>query len=158
MSLSSQMTTAALCWLRFRKRMLHVATEVAVGDYSMADCLGCDDTQSIEIEIKITATDFQDDFKYKKLKHREYLGEKIEKYKTRLVPNRLYFLVPSELESLGIELLKEKPYGLMLFNGSIITCRKIAKPLHRRRPTNWIRSRIAARCSSELLNHRLDIL
>jgi hypothetical protein len=103
-----KMKCALLHYLRF-KRQAFVATEVS---YSLgnADVLFIPkkDKKVYEVECKISKSDFLNEWKKKERKH--YM---LEKCNYNL--NYFYFCVPKKLETFALEQIKDKPYGLMIY-------------------------------------------
>jgi len=152
--------TEALCWLRFRARMLYVATEVAY-----ADVLACDEKRSIEIEVKTTFADLRADFQ--KPKHRQYGKPQPEVplphvHPNPLEPNQFYFLVPCDLEEraqkhleelgsfAGLMVAKPNPYGK-----PELTILRTAKKLHARPPCDAMKRQLLMRMGSEICRARM---
>lgn len=98
---------ALLKYFRFTRQML-AATEVNVA-YGVADILAIDDLQkkSIEVEIKISKSDFKKEFSYKRAKH-QYLNIT----SGNSTPNYFYMAFPGKLAD---ELLSFVPnqYGVI---------------------------------------------
>jgi hypothetical protein len=139
----------ALAWLRFSKRCMIVATEV--GTWS-ADVLGMNDKQSIEVEVKVSVSDLQAEFRHKEQKHWVYA------HGGNGAPNLMYFCVPEELAEKAKAILDEKaPYaGLLSYNGGkLLAGRNLVsvkrpKELRETPPTARERERAIMRMSSQL--------
>lgn len=89
---------------RFKKGAKLIATEC--GDYN-ADFVAIYKNQLVEVEIKTSKSDLNNDFK--KNKHRIY-----EAGKTKWTPHYFYFAVPEELVSHAVAKCVDKPYGVMV--------------------------------------------
>lgn len=104
----------ALWWLRMQKNMDYIGTEV--GGFN-ADVFGASHERSIEIEVKISASDLQYDFK--KEKHEFYAGTRSYANKQPMsdpwIPNFFYFLVPQSLAELAGKICENKgpKYGVI---------------------------------------------
>lgn len=143
MSLTRDMTWAALSWLKFEKGADIVCTEV--GNHYLKDAcglwIGQDGlpTSMVEIEVKTSMDDIRRDFYNKTKKHEWYaLG--------RHAPNYLYYLVPKSIGESAKEYINSKnmKYGVIAYDSendgymfsfktsmiSIHRCRKLtdAKP------------------------------
>jgi len=104
------MKAALLHYLRF-KRQAYVATEVGYG-LGIADVMFIPkkDSKVHEVECKISKSDFLNEWKKKEHKH------SILTTKNNMVVNYFYFCVTKELEDFALEQIKDKPYGLMIYN------------------------------------------
>lgn len=102
------MKAALLHYLRF-KRQAYVATEVNYG-YGIADIMFIPkkDNKVYEVECKISKSDFLNEWKKKEQKH--WILEKCSTY-----INYYYFCVPKEMEAFALDQIKNKPYGLMVY-------------------------------------------
>lgn len=153
---SLDVKSAVLSWLRFDRQLHYIATEV--GGFA-ADCLGASLKKSIEVEVKITWTDFRNDAK--KQKHDIYAKANPEgKYYANFVPNFFYYAVPPELKEKCLAHLEEikSPYGLLVIEyqqyylSPILFCKCVrkSKRLTSFPPTPEMLRVIVARMSSEL--------
>jgi len=151
----SFLETAALVWLRYRKRCAYICTEYVDGR-TRADIIGSDGARTYEIEIKRSIQDFNNDFK--KSKHR-----RIES----LLANRQYFLVPFALERKALELLstQDESFGLlscelteMGFEREFpIRCVKPAKPIHSRKITPIQLHGLVMRMASDVISTHMRL-
>ncbi len=155
---SNYMKAHTMGYLRFQRMCIYCATEC--GDYS-ADILGYNGKELIEVEVKVSYSDFLADFKKKK--HRAY-----KRPRFLWVPHRFYFAVPEKIVEKCSLYIKEKKlkYGLIsvkenyfidqqaLFYTAIeneVTEIKIsAKKLHENMIPGSILQKIVGRMSSEL--------
>jgi hypothetical protein len=169
---SDDLKTLGMAWLRFQKQLDLVCTEDPTRS---ADVLGTDSSiqcrKMIEIETKISISDLKADLK-KRGKH-DWLS-KAETYDVSSdhspLPTQFYFLVPIELKDKALEVIATtyKHAGLMVAknlhqmgDGRIMVAdylevAKKAPTLHKRLISKHVKSGIAARMSSELINLRLD--
>lgn len=131
----------ALYWLRLDQRCAFIATEV--GEYS-ADVLGINEKKMIEIEVKVTLSDFKNDFH--KGKHYSYANSV-----GMWIPNVFYFAVPSKLVEPCKKILQEKNSKYGLIDADEWRVIKRAKKLHDKEPSSKAKYRLALRMGSELL-------
>ncbi len=128
-----------------------VATECG---YWKCDVLGANDSEVVEIETKISKSDLQADG----LKHKH----KLYNCESNWTPNRVYFLVPENLEDAALQVAESinPRYGVMVANefGSRgykahehMSVKRRAQPLHNRTPTESFKNDIIARMSSEIV-------
>jgi hypothetical protein len=110
--------TAALCYWRFAKRYMYIATEV--GAYN-ADLMACNGKDLVEVEVKVSRSDLARDFdKHKHLLYArpaEPTGSAAATARSRAwVPNRFYFAVPELLEAYALEKISasNQKYGLLV--------------------------------------------
>lgn len=140
--------------MRFGRQYKYVASE-----YECADVIACDTNKLIEFEIKISKSDLKkelvSDSKIKK--HKFYKGE-LKKYKRKNIPNKFYFIIPKtmiekkedKLEILEIINSINPNYGLITIGyGRIYEYKKLAKYLHKNKPTSKLLESISSRISSE---------
>lgn len=92
---STELKLYALEWLRFKKRCIYFATE-----FLDADIYGLMKTQSLEIEVKVSKSDFRSDFS--KAKHLNI------KFGHTWAPNYFYFLVPLGMVEYCLDFLNKK--------------------------------------------------
>jgi hypothetical protein len=102
--MDSKYIKAVLChYFRFKRQCAYIATEC--GQFS-SDFLAIHKNKLIEVEIKVSKADLNNDFK--KPKHRIY-----ETTRKIWVPNQFYFAVPSEMLKYAATKIVDKPYGLL---------------------------------------------
>ena len=119
--------------------------------------LGVSDSESVEIEVKVSRADLRVD--RSKPKHTMYgvTGN----HGSFRGPNRFYYLVPEVLKESALAVAEElNPlYGVMVAraDGSLgyhahklLTVARRARPLHTEKPTDALKARIIKRMSSEL--------
>lgn len=155
-------------WLRFGKQYHYVAREA--GMYS-CDVLGANTKNVIEVEIKVTRSDFKADWKkykhqdYKKRKHSHthtYPSGHQSKWKQH-IPNQFYFACPEHMKDFAIEQVKEHgpEYGVIILRDNVteipnylmwqgLKVVKKATFMHRKPPEPGLLTDIAARMSSDL--------
>ena len=137
-----------------------VATEAG---YWNADVLGINDTECLEIEVKVSVSDMRAD--RHKAKHDRYGEIPLESLPTRYNgPNRFYYLVPVEMQEQALCFAAEMnpKYGVILCtNYEAISYRchehlsvcKRAMPLHNNKPSETLKNIIIKRMSSELAGY-----
>ena len=153
--------TVILCWFRFGKRWQYLATEVG-GHRFLADVVASDGKELVEVEVKISKSDFKNDF-LKKDKHTIYQKEIESTHETiGWVPHKMYYAVPESMVEWALEYLKDKPlkYGLISISeyphlwhgksGASIVLK--AKKLHNKKLHENIVHQICMRMASELCN------
>jgi hypothetical protein len=153
---SDILKNAILEHFRFKKNYYLCATEVRY--HKTADVLVCNDKEIIEIEIKISYSDFLKDFK--KLKHKKvYMGNNNFQY-MYLNANKLYYCVPNDLKEKCLTYLRDEklPYGLIVYNGCL-TIAKSCRKINDLTPQlfNAIKRKMILRLSSEMVflrNHK----
>lgn len=124
---SKELKAKLLHYYRFRRRYKYIATEAGVWN---SDVLVSDENEIIEIEVKISLSDYLKDFS--KNKHNVYKAP--SKYYKTFLPNKFYFCVPENLAAEILPLLKDSKYGLLVClegkitkKGSFIKCVKKAE-------------------------------
>jgi len=146
---SKTLKKALLCYLRFKRGMIYVATECGMFN---ADVLAIKDDKLIEVEIKISKSDFLADFK--KPKHESYREADIG------TPHLFYFCVPSDMSDYVLNYINSHnlPYGVMSVVSKVsswkdaVSIVKSAKKIHNREIGKNTKDIIAARMSSEIAN------
>jgi hypothetical protein len=118
---SNILKNAILHHFRFKRGFYLCATEVRLHGQTSDIMLCNDDNEIIDIEIKISYSDFLADFK--KLKHKKIKGTPGFPY---LYANKLYFCIPADLKKKCLEYLDNNklPYGLITFNGYLTIIKK----------------------------------
>lgn len=155
MATSKTLKAEALAWLRFGKQLPYIATEA--GRWN-ADVLGANTKMSVEIEVKISKSDLQREFRSKKAKH--YLYANADGQQTRNVPNYFYFYVPEEMEeyALGIVNTECPKAGLAIYshtglgNGNNTRVAKRPTKLHDQAPLPVFLRTVLKRMGSELVS------
>jgi len=165
---TEMIAAATMGWLRFGKQYHYVAREA--GMYS-SDVLGTNTKNVIEIEIKVSRSDFKAD--WKKYKHRDYKKREhihVHKYPSgherrwqQHIPNQFYFACPEHMKDFAIEQVKEHQpeYGVIVLRDNTteipnfsmwnrLRVVKKAKFMHRNPPRPGLMSDLAARMSSDL--------
>ncbi len=104
---SDELKYAIMQYWRFKRQAIYIATEVGGYGPNIKDVFCIAGKKIIEVECKISASDFMADFK--KRKHVFY-EQGIEFHNT---PNHLYYAVPKDL-SINEEVFQQYPkYGLL---------------------------------------------
>lgn len=150
---------AVLAHFRFDKGYRYVSTEV--GNF-YADVVVSNTQVLIEIEVKVSKSDFSLDFE--KAKHQYYgqatlpesEGGKVRQW----VPNLFFFAVPAHMEEWALRKLKDnKYYGLYILtepgNPDCLQLVKPAQPLHDKKPAKKILEKILMRMGSDLCTQYL---
>lgn len=166
--IAADLKTAAMRYLRFEKQLFMLATEC--GAYS-ADVLGANETRMIEVETKVSMTDFRADFKKPKhVRYAEAMARESPMAHWDHVPNYFYFCVPKDLEANAVPLLKGsgRPYGLLVAELRVdfsigedrwhwpyidLRCAIPARRLHKAPPSDSALKSMARRMSTELVMH-----
>lgn len=159
---SAELTVACLTWLRFGKQFSYVATEYATWAGRRADVFGCDEKESIEIEVKVSLSDLRRDFEAKGWKHQRYQDGHPDQYRNRM-PQRVYFAVPERLRDETLKLLAvEAPaYGVIVMieddrnyyheiPWKKLRVAKSAKWMHREAPSKSLIADMTHRMASEV--------
>lgn len=142
----------ALYWLRFEKNYNMVCTELSQGMF-IADVFGLgprlpSPNWSLEIEVKITKADLNNDFVKKAFKH------EMNTAALPSVPNYFYFMVPQELVTYAIDLvgIKNPSYGVMTVNafGGVKVAKSPTK-LHSLRPSQKMFENVVRRMGNEIV-------
>lgn len=155
---SEHIKTAVMCWFRYARQYHYVCTEV--GRWS-ADVAGANETILVEVEVKVSKSDFLRD--YQKSKHHFYIKTFNKEQNTSYgwIPNKFFFAVPEHLEEFGLKHLEEtkSPYGLIVVKDQqggaypvdkAAYVAKQAKFLHKDPPKKGIFEAFASRMSSAL--------
>lgn len=160
-------------YFRFERQYDLICTE----GIHLADFNAYNGTTLVEVEVKISKSDFKKEFqkeinlknRWKIYKHRNYSEPKQHLLNGYIVPNRFYFCVPAKLADWAVDYLKDKnsKYGLLSYdeerytgNAHIITI-KPARSLHTEEQDKMrIALSMARRTSNELItskqNHDKD--
>ena len=155
---SEHIKTAVLCWFRFARQYHYVATEIG---YWSADVAGATPTMLVEVEVKVSKSDFMRDFQ--KSKHAHYLKKMSNDptWKYTWAPNKFFFAVPDHLEEFALKHLEEtkSPYGLIVVRheqgghypvDKAAYVAKQAKYLHRDPPKKGMFDTFLSRMSSAI--------
>jgi len=149
---SDFLKTKLLFYWRFKRGYYYCATEVNTGK-EIADVMLCNDKEIIEIEVKITFSDFIADFK----KPKHYIHQANKREYHYLKSNKFFFCVHPDISDRCKTYLDENnyQYGLITFRGKLIilkSCRKLKKI--DTREFNFVKNEIIRRATSELVNLR----
>lgn len=154
---SKEIKTKLLHFFRFRKRYVFIATEAGRWE---SDVLVSNESEIIEIEVKISLADFKNDFKKKK--HFHYQNPTA--YQKGNLPNKFFFCVPESLVEDVLPLIQDGPYGLLSCiegkitkRGSFIKYVKSAKNL-REGISKKLLHALQLRMGSELIRTRIKDL
>lgn len=172
MSLTTEVTNKVLYYLRYKRRIFYLATEV--GLYH-SDILAISRGQLLEIEVKVSLHDLKRDF----LKTYSFYGKSYKKHEvyahanSQWTPHRFFFAVPEKMVGETIKYLESvdnRTAGIISVNTDIpqkeydknIYCKIVrrAKILHKNEIKFNIKKDIIMRMSSELVTdrQRLDTL
>ncbi len=162
MNLTYKIKTALLHYLRFSIGAF-VATEVSY-NYGTADVLYIPKRKEEirEVEIKVSKGDFLNEWKKKEHKHKCLNSNVMNN-----MINYFYFCVPVELKDFALEQLKDKQYGLLVYEErwnhknklqekldliDCITVAKTPKKLYTNKPIRfeYFKDQIALRAMSDL--------
>ena len=167
MKLSDVIKLQLLKYYRFERSFDYVCTE---GIHN-SDINAAKENNLIEVEIKISKSDFRREFEplgskngsvWKWNKHKSYKNPS-DAGEYYIIPNQFYFCVPAEMVDWAKEYLKDKnpKYGLLAYDTEyttsgashthIKTIKKAAK-LHAEAPKERVFGQIVKRMSSELIN------
>ena len=145
-------------YYRFIRHWPLVATEVGVLNNYFADVIGACNTDIQEVEIKVSLSDFEHEFKSKQKKHDAYLneilnpGKKLPDPVYKLMPNKLFYAVEHHLVKDVFQVVEGTPYGVMEVRKDLSNPVSVVRPagkLHHGFPARlW--DRTVQRCSSEL--------
>ena len=147
-------------YFRFDRSFIFVCSECI----NHSDISAINNTSLIEVEVKISKSDFLAEFngksRVKKYKHLVMSDVKSPYYRY-IVPNYYYFCTTLELKDYVLTYLKENgydKYGLLIcdekrqFNKrSHIYCVKQAKKIHDKKPTEKTFEKVAKRVQSEMI-------
>jgi len=98
---AEELKIEAMCWLRYGRRMPIVCSEA--GRWN-ADVLGVSPNQCIEVEVKLSKSDLNAEFRYKAAKHFLYANAETSG-RLAFVPNQFYFMVPAILAQVAQEIV-----------------------------------------------------
>lgn len=175
---TEMIASALLGWLRFGKQYHFVAREA--GMFS-SDVLATDRKNVIEVEIKVSRSDFKADWKkdkhnhYKKRAHvhtHKYPSGHERRWQQN-IPNQFFFACPAHMRDFAVEQVNEHQpeYGVIVLQDNTIEIPnfhmwkrlrmvKRAKFMHKKPPTPGLMLDLAARMSSDLahihFNRRMD--
>lgn len=152
---SLELKLIGIRWLRESKDCILQCTEF--GDRWLADVVGFDGKDLIEIEVKVDYNDFLNEFVNKRRKHDRYISAS----KTgdvnicgcdTYIPNYLYYLVGSEPLAKRVKGIIEKeqyPYGVLLVQNDEISSYHRVKRLHDKLQSKKCLKRLISRMSNE---------
>lgn len=140
---------------------------------SVAKYFACEiKPHAIEVEVKISKSDFRREFQqtteksfnyWKEQKHRFYLHPE-EAWNGYIIPNKFYFCVLAELASWALDYMQDKnsKYGLLAYdterttgNTHIVTI-KGAKAMHKNTPEQKVFLQVAKRMANELITAKFE--
>lgn len=149
-------------YFRFEKGMVFVCSECIHN----SDISAINNKCLVEVEVKISKSDFRREFETATLKNGTYWKEKKHKfyahpeeaYSSYVIPNKFYFCVPKALEEWAMEYLKGKnpKYGLLVYDEELTKTSKIklakgAKQLQNNPPDNYTWKQIGQRVTNEMI-------
>lgn len=158
---SDKIKLALMKYMRFSNQYTAVCTE----GVKNADVSGIKDNKLIEVEIKISKSDFKNELKHKQNKHNEYKNpdEHLKvSYKNQEIPNKFYFCVPIEMEEWALNEIDKIniKYGLLIWEdcGGVgwIRQRRSAMHLHTEKISERALKTFFKRLTSEVINLRLE--
>lgn len=140
-------------FLRFEKQFDCVCSE----GVNNADISAIKKGKLIEIEIKISKSDFKNELKHKGWKHDKYKNITKIDAEWMKVPNKFYFCVPKEMEEWALEEVDKIniKYGLMVWQKNGIYIRKHALHLHTKEINIFSLVDFSKRITSELINLKI---
>lgn len=150
---SSALKLEALHWLRYGKSMPIVCTEAGMS-HGLADVIGLNTENCIEVEVKISKADLKREWKSKASKHLIYASPN----RYHKAPNYFYFLVPEAIADYACQEAEanNKAYGVLVpkenkkFGDNLKSVRKATK-LHDKEPSPAMVGVAIRRMSSELV-------
>lgn len=145
-------------YFRFKRQTSCIATEV--GDFN-ADFIAVGRGGFLEIEIKVSKADLNNDFK--KRKHQIYESKKNHAW----CPQQFYFAVPEYLVDYALSKCVDKPYGVLAIRecnkksnrswmGRVRVVKR-AKKLHNNPIQDKVKHIIYSRLASEMANLRIAL-
>lgn len=146
-----------MSYFRFQRSFGYVCSECVHN----ADVNAYNEKSLVEVEIKISKSDFKHEFdgkaRWKTYKHKKYNESK--KSNSYIVPNQFYFCVPIEMKEWALNYLDKNydKYGLMVYNPDVLNGRyhihviKTAKKLHTNKQGIRVLRQLVSRMSSELI-------
>lgn len=144
---ANQCKNALLAYFRFKRGYPYVATE-----YLECDVVAAKSSEWIEVEVKISWSDYCAE--WKKKKHKDGLSIYI---KNKYSPNRKYFAAPPSLaQRIANDRAENHPeYGVLsIWTEEDITFVRRATTLHKEQPTCNTLDGIISRVTSELITLR----
>lgn len=166
MKLSDIIKLELMKYFRFERHFTMVCTECVQNSDVSALSNNC----LVEVEVKISKSDFRREFQrtteksfnyWKEQKHHFYLNPE-EAWHGFTIPNKFYFCVPAELAAWALDYLKDKnpKYGLLSYdterftgNTHIVTI-KSAKNMHTKTPESKVFHQVAMRMANELITSK----
>lgn len=167
---SDNIKLALMMQYRFAQGAYLVSTEC--GNYS-SDFLAVNKyNQIVEVEVKVSLTDFKADFKKPKHKIYEHTSKLTEwDKKSIFVPNYFYFAVPESILNSVLPLLIGRPYGVIavpdiefrphvnwIAESKYLRVVKKATMIRKHEITESEKRTIISRVSSELINSKINNL
>lgn len=147
---ANQCKNALLAYFRFKRGYPYVATE-----YLECDVVAAKSSEWIEVEVKISWSDYCAE--WKKKKHKDVLSIYI---KNKYSPNRKYFAAPPSLaQRIANDCAENHPeYGVLsIWTEEDITFVRRATTLHKEQPTCNTLDGIISRVTSELITLRRKV-
>lgn len=133
---SKQIKCALMHYFRIKRGMV-TGAEISVSEGRVADILADNESNVYEVEVKISKTDLNQDFKNKSDKHHIHKNNIDCKYKCK--PNYFYICVPSELIGYTLPFIEKfhPQYGVIEYVDyswwpDRIRIKKRAKRLHKK--------------------------
>lgn len=142
-------------FLRFQKQYDCVCSE----GVNNADISAIKNNKLIEIEIKISKSDFKNELKHKSSKHEKYKDmQALKNTDWMRIPNKFFFCVPQEMEEWALQEMEKInfKYGLIVYQEGFIYVRRQAMHLHNDKLNIYTLVEFSKRITSELINLKID--
>lgn len=142
-------------FLRFQKQYDCVCTECV----NNADISAIKNQKLIEIEIKISKSDFKNELKHKSWKHDKYKDTQALKNTDWMrIPNKFFFCVPQEMEEWALKEIENInfKYGLIVWQEGLVYIRRQALHIHNDKLNNFVLIEFCKRITSELINLKIQ--
>lgn len=155
MKLSDTIKLELMKFLRFRKQYDCVCSE----GVNNADISAIKNQKLIEIEIKISKSDFKNELKHKAWKHDKYKDKQALKNTDWMrIPNKFFFCVPQEMEEWALKEMENinLKYGLIVWQEGLVYIRRQAMHLHNDKLNNFVLVEFSKRITSELINLKIQ--
>lgn len=142
-------------FLRFQKQYDCVCSE----GVNNADISAIKNQKLIEIEIKISKSDFKNELKHKSWKHDKYKDlQALKNTDWMRIPNKFFFCVPQEMEEWVLKEIENInfKYGLIVWQEGFVYIRRQALHIHNDKLNNFVLIEFCKRITSELINLKIQ--